>query len=184
MARHHLIRVGAMGHVGRFVAVDATRYPRRTRVIVRTVRGLEIGEVLAPPAQDSDGAADGAILRGMTVEDQLLEVRLEKNRQRAFTACADLLARRQLRATLLDVEQLFDGRRLFFYFLGDVQPEVAALTHELADAYDAEVQMRKFSAMLTAGCGPGCGTDAAIGGGCGSCGAGCAVAGACRVRNN
>ena len=38
-----------MGQVGRFAAVDAVRYPRRSRVIVRTRRGLEMGEVLCPP---------------------------------------------------------------------------------------------------------------------------------------
>ena len=45
MALHHLVRVGALGHVGRFTAVDAVRYPRDSRVVVRTGRGLELGEV-------------------------------------------------------------------------------------------------------------------------------------------
>ena len=89
MWRHHLVRVGALGHVGRFTAVDAVRYSRGMRVIVRTSRGLEIGEVLGPideaPAR---GESDGSILRGMTVEDQLLEARLDKNRHQAFEACA------------------------------------------------------------------------------------------------
>ena len=49
MSRYHLVRVGAMGQVGRFAAVDAVRYPRRSRVIVRTRRGLEIGDVLRRP---------------------------------------------------------------------------------------------------------------------------------------
>ena len=51
MGYHHLVRVGALGHVGRFTAVDAVRYPRDTRVVVRTGRGLEVGEILAPPAE-------------------------------------------------------------------------------------------------------------------------------------
>jgi hypothetical protein len=40
-----------MGQVGRFAAVDAVRYPRHCRVIVRTRRGLEIGDVLAGPTE-------------------------------------------------------------------------------------------------------------------------------------
>ena len=43
-----------MGQVGRFTAVDAVRYPRRSRVIVRTRRGLELGEVLIPPDDGDD----------------------------------------------------------------------------------------------------------------------------------
>jgi hypothetical protein len=45
----HLVRYGLLGHVGRFAAVDAMRYPRRTRVVLRSLRGLEVGEVLSSP---------------------------------------------------------------------------------------------------------------------------------------
>ena len=51
---------------------------------------------------------------------------------------------------------------------------------ELAELYEAEVQIRRFAETLTNGCGPGCGTDEATGGGCGSCSTGCAVAGTCQ----
>src|SRR4051794_5053772 len=86
MPRCHLIRVGAMGQVGRFAAVDAVRYPRHSRVIVRTPRGLEIGEVLAAPASRDNGQAeaDGELLRGVTIEDELLVARLEKHRTAAY----------------------------------------------------------------------------------------------------
>ena|ERR1700676_280890 len=185
MWRHHLVRVGALGHVGRFTAVDATSYPRGTRVVVRTARGMEVGEVLSPAADaPARGEADGSILRGMTIEDQLLEARLERNRQEAYTACAGWLGSRGLAATLVDVEQLFDGRRLFFYFLGDPPAEMEALTGQLAEVYDAAAQISRFAATLTEGCGPGCGTSEAPGGGCGSCGTGCAVAGACSTRKH
>src|SRR5258708_2023525 len=130
MSRYHLIRVGAMGQVGRFAAVDAVRYPRRSRVIVRTRRGLEIGDVLTPPddRDDAHAFADGDLLRGMTVEDELLHARLERNRHEAYESCASLLAERHLPAVLVDVEHLFDGQGLFFYFLGDVPPEIESYT--------------------------------------------------------
>jgi len=182
MGRNHLVRVGAMGHVGPFAAADATVYPRGSEVILRTQRGLELGTILAAPhAVDENAPPEGQILRGMTVEDQLLQARLEKNRDEAFQACTELLRERQIDATLLDVEQLFDGQSLFFYFLGDVSPEVTALTAELAEAYETQVQMHKFAETLTAGCGPGCGTEEAAGSGCVSC-TSCAVAGACGTR--
>jgi len=183
MSRHHFVRVGALGHVGRFTAVDAVRYPRSARVIVRTSRGLEVGEVLALcDAPIERGAGDGAILRGMTVEDQLIEARLEKNRDQAFRACVRKLRELEANATLLDVEHLFDGRSLFFYFLGDVPSEVEAFTQELAEAYDGVAQFRKFADTMTIGCGPGCGTEEAAGQGCVSCATGCAVAGSCGTR--
>lgn len=206
MAAWHLVRFGAMGLVGRFRSADAALYPRRARVVVRSQRGLEIGEVLAsleevngsssdstegPLARltsaESTGnhspSAEGSILRGMTVEDELLQARLSKTRLQAMNSCESLLVQRQLPATLLDVEQLFDGSSLLFYFLGDVPAEVETLTAELAEAYEATAQTRKFAETLTEGCGPGCGTEEAMGQGCTTCST-CAVAGACGTKKN
>jgi cell fate regulator YaaT (PSP1 superfamily) len=184
MSRFHLVRVGAMGQVGRFAAVDALRYPRRSRVIVRTRRGLEIGDVLSPPDARDDGRAfaDGEILRRMTVQDELLEARLEKHRREAYTACAELLEKHGIPAVLVDVEHLFDGQGLFFYFLGDVPPELESYTERLAETYEAKVQFRKFTETLIEGCGPGCGSEEVKGrGGCETCKS-CAVAGACGTK--
>jgi cell fate regulator YaaT (PSP1 superfamily) len=198
MSRYHLIRVGAMGQVGRFAAVDAVRYPRHSRVIVRTRRGLETGDVLAPPddvddpredagdivGDDGPAFADGDLLRGMTIEDELLQARLESNRQEAYEACARLLAEHRVPTMLVDVEHLFDGQGLFFYFLGDVPPEVESFTGRLAETYEAKVQFRKFTETLIEGCGPGCGTEEAKGqGGCDSC-TSCAVASACGTKGS
>jgi cell fate regulator YaaT (PSP1 superfamily) len=174
----HLIRVGALGQVGRFASAEQVRYPRASEVVLRTTRGLELGEVLAAPEGPAHGASeDGTILRAVTEQDRLLRQRLEKNRHAAYQACAAMLADRKLPATLIDVEHLFDGQSLIFYFLGEVTPELAAYTSELAEAYEAQAQFRRFTETLTAGCGPDCGTGEADG--CTACGTGCAIAGAC-----
>lgn len=182
MYSHYLVRVGLFGQVGRFAAVDGMVYPRRARVICRTARGTELGDVLAQDGSDS-AQVDGTVLRHVTVEDQLLLARLEKHQSQAFVACERLLRERDLPAVLMDVEHLFDGRSLYFYFLGEVTPAVDALTTELAAVYDAEVQFHRFAQTLTEGCGPGCGTAEASGQGCatGGCGS-CAVASACGPR--
>jgi hypothetical protein len=90
---------------------------------------------------------------------------------RALDACDRLLSDQGLNATLLDAEQTFDGKNLYFYFLGEVTPQIESITAELAEAYEANVQMRKFNNLLMQGCGPGCGAEAAKCGtsGCGNC---------------
>jgi cell fate regulator YaaT (PSP1 superfamily) len=180
LGRQHLVRVGALGNVGRFTSVDAVRYPRAARVIVRTGRGLEVGEVLAEPEGSDASSADGSILRGVTVADDLLLARLERNRDEAYAACNARLAEMQTSAVLMDVEHLFDGRTLVFYFLGEMTPALSALTDELAELYESQVQFRQFADAVNEGCGPGCGTDAAAG--CKTCVSGCAVADACSAR--
>jgi cell fate regulator YaaT (PSP1 superfamily) len=179
---YHVVRYGLLGHVGRFAATEAVRYPRRARVVVRSPRGLEVGEILAPPDDNGLGAGEssGLILRRMSVQDDLLQARLERRRHEAFAACERLLTDAGVSAALVDVEHLFDGQGLFFYFLGDPPQAAAALTQQLADAYETAVEFRQFAETLADGCGPGCGTEEAKGqGGCDSCSS-CAVAAACR----
>jgi cell fate regulator YaaT (PSP1 superfamily) len=180
-SRQHLVRVGAVGTVGRFTSVDAVCYPRGSRVIVRTGRGLELGEVLAEPGDEPPHPADGSILRGLTSSDELLLARLEKNRHEAYEACRRRLDELGLPVVLMDVEQLFDGSTLVFYFLGELTPEVEALTAELAELYESKVQFRKFAEAVETGCGPGCGTESAAG--CTTCVTGCAVTAACSARH-
>ncbi len=178
---YHLVRYSLLGAVGRFVAADAVRYSRNARVIVRSQRGLEVGEVLAEPVPtDSAAHNDGQILRKMTIEDELLVARLEKHRHSAFAACSKLLQENHVPAALMDVEHLFDGAGLFFYFLGEVPAEAEQFTQHLASQYETTVEFRKFAETLAEGCGPGCGTEEAMGqGGCESC-TSCAVAAACK----
>ena len=180
---YHLVRYSLLGEVGRFVAADAVRYPRNSRVIVRSSRGLEVGEVLTEPVpSESSEQHDGQILRKMTPEDELLVARLEKHRHSAFEACSRLLQDNDVPAALMDVEHLFDGAGLFFYFLGDVPAEAERFTQQLAAAYETTVEFRQFARTLEEGCGPGCGTEEAMGqGGCDHC-TSCAVAAACSTK--
>lgn len=186
MSQLHLVRVGALGNIGRFAAIDSVRYPRGARVIARTARGLEIGRVLSPADETAGRAeADGSILRGLTVEDELLQERLTRHRETAYGACADRLEELRLPVTLMDVEHLFDGQTLVFYFLGETTPELESLTAELAELYETKVQFRRFAETVVSGCGPGCGTAEASGQGCGtSCGASCAISGACGAKSS
>ena len=196
---NHLVRVGALAQVGRFRSAEALRYRRGARVIVRTARGLEIGAVLAEDASthgdgahgdgahgdstcDAGAKNDGALLRRMTVSDELLAARLEKNRHAAYESCVRLLKEQGLTAALLDVEHLFDGCGLYFYFLGETNVEIEALTSQLAGAYEAEARFEQFADAVSVGCGPDCGTEEAQGnGGCASC-AGCSASGGCGTK--
>ena len=177
LAISHLVKVGVLGHVGRLSAPSGRQFSRDDQVICRTVRGLELGAVLCVEEKPPAGAVgseqyDGELLRRVTPDDSLILTRIDKFRDRAFEACSRLLQERGLQAVLVDVEHLFDGQSLFFYFLGEVPDEVHQLTNELADAYEKKVKFRKFTETLASGCGPDCGTEAAkcFSGGFSSCG--------------
>ena len=74
---------------------------------------------------DGRAFADGELLRGVTVQDELLQARLGKESPGSLRGLFRHVGReRDMSAVLVDVEHLFDGQGLFFYFLGDVTPEV------------------------------------------------------------
>ena len=173
----HLVQIGLLGSIGRFSSGDQRQRQRGEQVICRTDRGLEIGSVLK--ALPNNGIeTDGDLLRKVTPEDQLLIQRIEKFRDRAFLACQKLLQEKNLDAVLVDVEHLFDGSGLYFYFLGEVSDEVNQLTEQLAETYEAKVKFRRFSQTLAEGCGPDCGTGTS---GCGTGGCQtCSVRAACK----
>ena len=178
MGTLHLVKTGLMGVLGTFEAHDFQIFPRDQRVVCRTRRGLEWGVIVCDLDSDSmTDSVDGDLLRPTTPDDEMILERLERFRDRAFEACRQLLAERQLSATLVDVEHLFDGESVFFYFLGDIDHGVEAITAELAQAYDRKVKFKKFAEMLSQGCGPECGTKD---NGCSSSGCGsCAISGGC-----
>ncbi len=181
-----LVRVGAMGRVGRFRLAEPTRLSRRDRVVCRTDRGIEVGAVLGPSAiagQPGQDLADGRILRRMTSEDELLWGHLQQLGQDAHRSCEQWLADRGLSATLLEVEPLLDGKTLYFHFLSDVDDDVQRHLDDLVGLYEQEVRQSKFAGLLEHGCGPGCGTAKASNG-CGTRGgcAVCQIASACGAK--
>jgi hypothetical protein len=175
-ADHFLVRLGTMGHVGRFRLTEILRLRRGERVVCRSTRGIEVGVVLGPTAAGGHLQADmsdGGILRRMSAEDEMLWGHLRELGSAAHKTCEAWLAAQGIIATLLDVEPLLDGRTLYFHFLSDVGPEIQDQLDRLVSIYEEEVRRSEFSRLLEHGCGPGCGTENATNG-CGSK-AGCAV---------
>lgn len=189
MQQRYFVRLGKWGEIWLGESTESLDYARGTRVICRTGRGLELGEIVspcAPGATDENRSLSGheacRIVRCVTPEDGLLEERLQRHKQAAVRECQSELRKRGLAVTLLDVEHLFDGRTLIFHFAGELTGEVQQLVDDLTNVYEQRSRSRDFAKLLIEGCGPGCGTDA--GKGCGSQGgcAVCVVAGACSNR--
>ncbi len=129
------------------------------------------------PKPIADFETDGQLLRLVTPDDEMIINRINRFRDRAFLACSRLVKEKEFAATLVDVEHLFDGQSLYFYFLGEVTPELESLTAELSEAYESKVRFRKFTETLINGCGPDCGTgDACSDSGCQTC----ALSGGCK----
>jgi cell fate regulator YaaT (PSP1 superfamily) len=165
-----LVRFGSQAECER-IGTSLASLRRGDRVICRTQRGLELGEVLCE-SRSSDGELAGHWVRHAGAEDELLWSKLRELSHQAADACQSFLRSHGLHDLLLEVEPLLDGRTLYFLFLGEPSPAVANYLEQLADVYQTSIANSSFAQLVDRGCGPGCGT--ATTSGCGSQG-GCAV---------
>ncbi|TWU48421.1 hypothetical protein [Rubripirellula reticaptiva] len=171
------LRIGSLAEI--HAATATGPLARGRRVIARTGRGIELGEVIGP-CGNSRAISDSSvtIVRATTQEDELLIRRLDRHKRQAVEACRTALAESGSPACLLDVDQIFDGGTLVMHFLGPVDDIAASVTKAVAEKYESIVRSRHFAKLLSDGCGPDCGT--AEGGGCGTSCSGCAIAAACK----
>lgn len=182
MTTSFLVRTGIFAEVAWFDSALGLRLATGDEVICRTERGLEVGQILAEGWQDANSEqassplqTSGRVLRPVNEQDRLLIERLDRFKLQAVESCEQLLAQRGIKATLVEAEQLFDGKHLFFYFLGEPTPETDEVLEELSQQYDRRIGFSRFAARLAEGCGPGCGTTKSScgdSGGCSSCGTG------------
>lgn len=181
--QRYYVRVGSLAeiHVG---DAESSLRPGR-RVLVRTVRGVELGWVVSPLRVPSTRKATGKervsscrILRPTTPQDELLLKRLQRRKRQAVEACRTALRAAGSSATLLDVDQIFDGGTLVMHFLGPTDGLVQEVTRGIVEEYESVVRSRHFAKLLHDGCGPGCGTSESAGctsGACHQCARTCGV---------
>jgi hypothetical protein len=173
---YFFVRVGILGEVT--IGASQQRFEHGNHVVLRSIRGVELGRVLAPYRGKVDhGRAVIQILRNATSEDELLARRLERHKRRALKDCRQELRRLESSATLLDVDHLLDGQRVVFHFLGPVDPEVESQLQALVSTYESVVQTAAFARRLEQGCGEGCGASdhECAGTKCGSTDQGCST---------
>lgn len=145
----YIVRHGAMRLLGEFTPVPANRsLARGMHVVVQTERGQEAGEVLCeagPRALDMlTEPTRGQILRPMTADDHAEAERIVARQQAAYERCNQFIRQRNLQMELVDVEQLFGGERIVFYFLAEKRVDFRELVKDLAREYRTRIEMRQI----------------------------------------
>ncbi len=137
-----------MRFLGEFEASQDKAYLRGTAVLLQTERGLEQGEVLcdATPraVQLLAEPTHGHIVRRMTGDDKAHATRLRELERQEFDSCNHYIGRRSLPMELVDVEHLFGGERIIFYFLAEKRIDFRELVKDLAREYRTRIEMRQI----------------------------------------
>jgi cell fate regulator YaaT (PSP1 superfamily) len=126
----------------------AMEYPRGSQVVARTERGLEVGEVLCEATTRAveylSEPSGGVILRALTADDQQQLGRLSDLESQEFDACGRFIEQRKLQMALVDVEHLFGGERIIFYFLAEKRVDFRELVKDLAREFHTRIEMRQI----------------------------------------
>ena len=144
----YVIRYGAMRILGISTPPGEQMYARGTRVIVRTDRGLEAGEVLCD-AKDTtlaglENGPTAQILRAMTPEDVNELSRIQAHESEEFQVCLRSIEKLALPMQLVDVEHIFGGERIVVYYLADGRVDFRELVKLLAGEFQTRIEMRQI----------------------------------------
>jgi len=143
-----VVRYGAMRLLGVFAPSGEAAYRRGSRVIVRTDRGLEAGEVLGEATERTLAALkspiEGPLLRQMTADDMNELRRIQEQAREECATCERCIAAAGLEMELVDVEHVFGGERIVVYYLAEGRVDFRQLVKTLAGEFQTRVEMRQI----------------------------------------
>ncbi len=144
----YVVRHGATRHLGEFAVAAGALFPRGSDVVVRTDRGHEVGQVLCPAdpraVQLLVEPTRGQILRPLTAEDRQRVERVREQQRTEYDVGRRLIDQRRLQMELVDVEHLFGGERIIFYFLAEKRVDFRELVKDLARELQTRIELRQI----------------------------------------
>ncbi|MBL7134718.1 MAG: hypothetical protein ISS78_11515, partial [Phycisphaerae bacterium] len=145
----------------------ATPLPRGTKLVIRTERGVELGEVVVPVCAQCDGLhltserlkefvrengseypfrRDGRVLRLANPQDVIDYRHLQQSAREAAKYCRQEIRAMNLAMKLVAVEHLLGGERLVFFFAAEHRVDFRDLVRKLASQYRTRIEMRQVGA--------------------------------------
>jgi cell fate regulator YaaT (PSP1 superfamily) len=131
------------------------------RVIVKTSRGMEMGEVVLAPHEVSDEEITSPlkkVLRRATPEDEQKLAENKSKEREAFEVCQKKISEHELPMKLIGVEYTFDASKIIFYFTAEDRVDFRSLVKDLAAAFRTRIELRQVGvrdeAKMIGGLGP------------------------------
>jgi cell fate regulator YaaT (PSP1 superfamily) len=164
--KYMLVRYGRMSTLGFFEHRETKISKIKPRVVIKTERGLELGylvgrltayrggqlklseEQIQEYFEDSDidlspGKA-GKFIRYATTADVSEERHLRKIAKEEMECCRHFVKEMDLPMKIVDVEHVFGGERIIFYFMSDGRVDFRDLVKKVAQEYQTRIEMRQI----------------------------------------
>ena len=130
-------------------------------VIVDTVRGLDLGEVVMSPREMSVPQEADSLKKVIRVatEQDIQHARENRIKEKeAFWICQNKIAEHKLEMKLVSVEYAFDGSKILFYFTANGRVDFRSLVKDLASIFKTRIELRQIGvrdeAKMLGGLGP------------------------------
>ena len=143
-----LVRHGVMRFMGEFAPAPGVTTRRGDTVIVHTERGTEAGEVLCPATPQVLKAIPeptrGELLRVASADDLEKLRNLRQQRNDDYDAGTRLILQHHLAMQLVEVERLFGGERMVFFFLSESRVDFRDLVKSMAREFHTRIELRQI----------------------------------------
>jgi cell fate regulator YaaT (PSP1 superfamily) len=141
----YIVRCGVMRTL--HVMQSKNEYPRGAKVMARSSRGMEEGEVLREATDEvlaqMDRCETGTIQREVSAQDRIELNRIQNDADKAVDVCDRLVRESGLPMDLIDVEFIFGGERVTLYYLSEDRIDFRELVKQLAHEFQTRIEMRQ-----------------------------------------
>ena len=164
--KYMLVSYGRMNTLGWFEHHEIQIPKIPSRVVVKTSRGLELGQIVGQLGpykagqfrlnQDQikkyfdnsniDLSVDqtGKFIRYATADDISEERHLRKIAEEELKCCRRFVKELDLPMKIVDAEHIFGGERLIFYFMSDSRVDFRELVKKVAHEHQTRIEMRQI----------------------------------------
>ncbi|MDR3197274.1 MAG: signal peptidase [Planctomycetaceae bacterium] len=145
----YIVRYGAMRVLGVFAYPEPTEFQHGQHVIVRTVRGQELGTVLCQATPESLAELKGEwiedrVIRPMTEADELEQRRIRAGEKEEFIRCRNIIRKMEITMELVRMEHIFGGERIIVYYVAEGRVDFRELVKVLASEFQTRIEMRQI----------------------------------------
>lgn len=164
-----VVRFGSMKLIGEFGYDLKVKPGCGSKLVVRTFRGAELGEMLTSTCPNSgcsksvsrqdmlkyienSGGKDypffteGKVIRIATPEDVEAQARIEQSKHELNVRARSVLSRMALDVKIVEIEPIIGGERLTAYYLSEHRLELHHVARELGQEFKTRVDMRQVGA--------------------------------------
>ena len=149
MSYYTNVRYGKMRMVARF-KTERDDLRVRDRCVVRTDRGKELGEVLSPLQPIPEAIPPESlwdVIRRANSEDLVNVERVNKESvPRAIKTCKELIQKLNLQMKVTDVDYVYGGERVIFYFTSETRVDFRELVRLLAHEFRTRIELKQVGA--------------------------------------